>query len=241
MAQRGAGKDNSRMLGDAFVETKLLKDQILNLRNDALFLVDSETDFNNQLKILIDNAVLEKTRLNLDITSSLTSDQINSLDKDIIWFDSSVINGQNIFSPKIYLSLATRNKLLGTSVTLADLNNSKTTGNKSILLSKITASSLNNGSLAKGSTIFAKGNLTINAPAATLTNNGSFISSRGDVNINVGSLNNITNSIAKATIKTINIDSTGTYSGSSSIATGNVNITAIVGDILNLGGSVKGV
>ena len=67
MAQREAGKDNSRMLGDAFVETKLLKDQILNLRNDALFLVDSETDFNNQLKILIDNAVLEKTRLNLDI------------------------------------------------------------------------------------------------------------------------------------------------------------------------------
>ena len=45
MAQRGAGKDNSRILGDAFVEIKLLKDQILNLRNDALFLVNSETDF----------------------------------------------------------------------------------------------------------------------------------------------------------------------------------------------------
>jgi len=150
-----------------------------------LFLLDSETDFNNQLKILIDNAVFEKTRLNLDITSSLTSDQINSLDKDIIWFESSVINGQNIFSPKIYLSLTTRNKLLGTSVTLADLNNSKNltkgTGNNSILSSKITASALNNGSLAKGSAIFAKGNLTINAPAATLTNNGSIISSRGDV------------------------------------------------------------
>ena len=135
--------------------------------------------------------------------------------------------------------------MLGTSVTLADLNNSKSltkgTGNSSILSSKITASALNNGSLAKGSAIFAKGNLTINAPAATLTNNGSIISSRGDVNINVGRLNNITNSIAKATIKTINIDSTGTYSGSSSIATGNVNITANVGDVLNLGGNIKAI
>jgi len=222
-----------RMLGDSFVENKLVADQLAQIRKDALLLSNNEANTNAEIKRLIDNAVSEKTRLNLDITKGLSTDQVNSLDKDILWFEATTINGQFVIVPKIYLSLATRNSLLGTNATVDDLSSASSLAS---ITSNMNSTTLGNSSLASTSTIFSKGSLTINSPTANLSNSGSIISRAGDVNINVGSISSVSNSFANASIKalTISTDSsafaTSGYSATSS--GGNINITANSGNLL---------
>ena len=81
------------------------------VKGDALLLSDGETDANEEIKGLIDNAVEEKARLGLDVSESLTDEQVAALEKDIVWFETMTIGGKKIIAPKLYLSLATRNKL----------------------------------------------------------------------------------------------------------------------------------
>ncbi len=152
----------TRMLGDAFVETKLISDQLKTLTNDSLFLSKTTTDQNQQIKELIDNSISELTRLGLNAQDvaikGLTTDQTNSLTKDIVTFEATKLNGISVLAPKIYLSLATRNRLLGSD-----------------------------SALASNSTIFAKDNLTIDAPTADLFNSGSIVAGN-NLTLNVGSL-----------------------------------------------------
>ena len=151
-----------RMLGDAFVENKLITDQLKNLTNDSLFLSKSTTDATSQVKELLDNSVIELTRLGLDAeeiaTKGLTNAQANLLIKDIVTFELTSVNGIEVLAPKIYLSLDTRKRLLG-----------------------------NDSALASNSTIFAGTNLTINAPTAHLLNSGSIIAGNNST-LNIGSL-----------------------------------------------------
>jgi filamentous hemagglutinin len=151
-----------RMLGDAFVENKLITDQLKNLTNDSLLLSKSTSDATAQVKELLDNSVTELTRLGLDAeeiaTKGLTTAQANLLTKDIVTFELTSVNGIEVLAPKIYLSLDTRNRLLG-----------------------------NDSGLASNSTIFAGTNLTINAPTANLLNSGSIIAGN-NLTLNVGSL-----------------------------------------------------
>ena len=57
---------NIRMLGDSFVESKLIIDQIKNLTNDSLLLSQTTTDQNQQIKELLDNAINEFSALGLN-------------------------------------------------------------------------------------------------------------------------------------------------------------------------------
>ncbi len=154
---------NSRMLGDAFAESQLIIKQLRTLTNDSLLLSKNITNTDEQIKELLDNSIAEIARLGLNATDiatkGLTKDQANSLTKDIVTFETTKVNGISVLAPKIYLSLATRNRLLG-----------------------------DEGALAKNSVIFAKEDLTINSPTATLTNNGT-ISSGGNLILNVANFN----------------------------------------------------
>ncbi|MBU6338372.1 MAG: hypothetical protein KGQ36_00140 [Rickettsiales bacterium] len=154
---------NIRMLGDAFVETTLILNQLQKLTNDSLFLSKTTTDPNEQIKELLDNAVNQFAALGLNAedvaTKGLTASQANSLTKDIVTFELTKVNGVNVLAPKIYLSQSTRNRLLGTDA-----------------------------ALATNSTIFAKDNLTIDASTADLLNTGSIIAGN-NLTLNIGSLN----------------------------------------------------
>lgn len=190
---------STRILGDAFVETKLILDQLKSLTNDSLFLSKTTTDYNAQIKELLDNSVSELARLGLnaeDIAmNGLTTAQTNSLTKDIVTFETTKVNGINVLAPKIYLSADTRSRLLGTD-----------------------------GSLAKGATIAAGTNLTINASYSDLTNNGSLIAGN-NLTLNLASLTSKTNGAAQAEIKSGN----------------NLAITAATGDIKNIGANIKSI
>ncbi len=178
----------TKILGDSFVETKLILDQLRSLTNDSLLLskdvnnnsiADALAQNNNknnaQIKELIDNSISEFARLGLNAETvamnGLTQSQVNSLTKDIITFETIVVNGINVLAPKVYLSLDSRNRIFGNS----------NDGVNAI------------GNLASGSTIFAAGDLTINSPLANMTNSGSIISG-SNLLINVDSFSNISNS-----------------------------------------------
>ena len=154
---------NIRMLGDSAIETKLIIDQLKNLTNDSVFLSKNITNYNQQIKELLDNSVNQFAALGLkaeDVAiKGLTKEQVNSLTKDIVTFELTSINGISVLAPKIYLSQDTRNRLFAGS------------------------------SLASTSTIFSKDNVTIDSPFAVMTNSGS-IASDENVVINVGSIKN---------------------------------------------------
>ena len=210
--------NNIRMLGDSFTETKLIMDQLKNLTNDSLFLSKNTTDHNQQIKELLDNSVNQFAALGLNAEDvaikGLTSDQTNSLTKDIVTFELTTVNGISVLAPKIYLSQDTRNRLF---------NSNSLTGGKA---------------LASSSTLFGQSGLTIDSPTASLTNNGSIVSG-ANLALNIGSLTNKTNSLSQAQIVAANnlsitanngdIKNIGANIGS----LGALNITALNGSILN--------
>ena len=210
--------NNTRMLGDSAVETKLIIDQLKNLTNDSVFLSKGIADANQQIKELLDNSISQLNNLGLNAQDvaikGLSKDQVNSLTKDIVTFEVTNVNGVSVLAPKIYLSQDTRNRLFD--------SNSKTNGK----------------ALANSSTIFAKENLTIDSPNSSLTNNGS-IASGGNLALNISSLTNKTNSIAQAQIIANNNLSITAQNGdiknigANIGAIGSVNLEALNGNILN--------
>jgi adhesin HecA-like repeat protein len=164
----------TRILGDSFVETSLILDQLKTLTNDSLLLSETTDEQNAQIKELLDNSVAELTRLGLDAEdvalNGLSTDQANSLTKDIVTFETTTVNGLRVLAPKIYLSRTTRDRLLGTD------------------------SISGTGSLAGNSSILGKDNLIIDSPLANLTNSGSIIAGN-NVFLNVGTLTNLSHSL----------------------------------------------
>ena len=167
--------DDTRHLGDSYVEHKLIIDSIKTLTNDSLFLSQGVTDSKAQVKELIKNAVAELANQDLDATqvalNGLTAQQIAALEDDIVTFELTEIKGINVLAPKIYLGSNTRTRLLGNSST----------------------------GLANSSTIYGQNGVNIEATSTNLTNNGS-IRSGADLTIGVASLNNETNSPVGAQI-----------------------------------------
>ncbi|MES2961705.1 MAG: hemagglutinin repeat-containing protein [Pseudomonadota bacterium] len=207
----------TRILGDAFVETTLILNQIRTLTNDSLYLSQSTTDANAQIKELLDNSVNQFATLGLNAEdvaiNGLTTAQANSLTKDIITFEITTINGINVLAPKIYLSQDTRNRLL---------NSNSQTGATS---------------LATNSTIFGKNSLLIDSPNANLFNSGS-IASAGDLTLNLASFTNKTYTSQAQIIAGNNLNITAQSGdiknlGSNIGAIGTINLTALQGNIFN--------
>ncbi len=208
----------TRILGDSFVETKLILDQLKTLTNDSLFLSKTTTDPNQQIKELLDNSVNQFAALGLNAEdvaiNGLTTAQANSLTKDIVTFELTKVNGIRVLAPKLYLSQGTRNRIL---------NSDSLTGGTA---------------LANSSTIFGKDSLTIDSPYANLFNVGSIVSS-GNLNLNLASLTNKTNSINTSQIIAGNnlsitanigdIKNIGANMGS----VGALSLAAVKGNILN--------
>lgn len=90
------------VIGDSYYELILLQKMIKEV------LGYTGTLTNIQMKTLLDNAISLGESLGLEIGKSLTPNQINSLDKDIIWYVEVEINGTKVLTPQIYLSKESR-------------------------------------------------------------------------------------------------------------------------------------
>ncbi|ELY2856636.1 hemagglutinin repeat-containing protein [Cronobacter dublinensis] len=91
-----------RFLGDAAFDTRYVSNTLLNhTGNRYLNGVGSDLQ---QMQYLMDSAAAQQKSLGLQFGVALTRDQIASLDKSILWWETATVNGETVMIPKLYLS-----------------------------------------------------------------------------------------------------------------------------------------
>ncbi len=92
-----------KLLGDAFYESKLIRDSIFALTGRR-YLDASLVDDNQQFQYLMDNALVAQKPLNLAPGIALSHSQINRLTRDIVWLEQKHIDGEDVLVPTVYLA-----------------------------------------------------------------------------------------------------------------------------------------
>ena len=95
-------KTQQQLLGDAFYETRLVREQIFALTGRR-FLSDSLSGDTDQMLALMDNAVAAREELNLSVGVALSADQVAALASDIVWLETRVVEGYEVLVPVVYL------------------------------------------------------------------------------------------------------------------------------------------
>lgn len=126
---RSLGYDPSQYqrLGDAYYEQQLVRQQLLAEAGQR-FIEAGATDENAQYKQLLDNGAQAAKSLNLRLGVALTADQINNLQKDVVWLVNETVNGKTVLVPKLYLASATQLRLASGAKIVASNINVKTDG-----------------------------------------------------------------------------------------------------------------
>ncbi|MGG6195213.1 hemagglutinin repeat-containing protein [Pantoea allii] len=174
-----------RFLGDAAFDTRYVSNVVLN-QTGSRYLngIGSELD---QMRYLMDNAASAQRALGLQFGVSLSAQQVASLDKSMVWWEASTINGETVMVPKVYLSskdveMHDGSVIAGNNVTLSggDITNS-------------------------GSTVTAKNNLTISSQNSV--NNLSAGMLYAGENLQLTAINNINNVSANIIGKKVALES----------------------------------
>ncbi|UCZ82311.1 DUF637 domain-containing protein [Pseudomonas sp. L5B5] len=113
--------ESAKRLGDGFYEQKLIQ-QAVTARTGQRFINGQDTD-EKLFKYLMDNAIKSKQQLNLAVGVSLTSEQVAALTHDIVWLESTEVNGEQVLVPVLYLAHS-NNRLApnGALIAGSDLN-----------------------------------------------------------------------------------------------------------------------
>jgi len=157
-----------KRLGDAYVEYRLIRDQIFNLTGSRAF--GSNLDPNQLMQLLYDNAAEMQQELELSFGIALTAEQRAALTKDIVWLEKQMVDGQEVLVPRLYLSAST---LANVNLASAQIKAGEATINTAILT--------NSGAIA------TSGNLTIDTSAALINHGGSLFAGH-DIVIDAGSI-----------------------------------------------------
>lgn len=231
----------STVIGDAYYEKELINTSI---REGLGYAGEIGTD---QIKSMLDNAVSVKDGLGLELGKPLTPDQINNLEKDIIWYVEMEVEGDIVLVPQVYFSKDTRLKIAGQDQGGGVGSVVKAGGDINIDATDVVNS---NGNISAG------GNIDIKSESG-ITNNASGgldggISGGGNVNLeakeNIDMIGGSVNSGGDVSVKAegnINIESTLGYdengnqvvSNSAGIQ-GNGNISVNAGGDTTLKGGV---
>ena len=183
-----------RFLGDAAFDTRYVSNTVLN-QTGSRYLNGVGSDL-DQMRYLMDNAAASQQALGLQFGVSLTADQVASLDKSIIWWEATSVNGQTVMVPKVYLSekdaaMNNGSVIAGNNVTLSggNITNSAST---IVAQNAVSADSQNNIDNLKAGLIKAGGELNLSA-LNSINNVSSTISGKKVALESVnGDINNIT-------------------------------------------------
>lgn len=180
-----------RFLGDAAFDTRYVSNTVLN-QTGSRYLngIGSELD---QMQYLMDNAAAAQQSLGLQFGISLTAEQIASLDKSIIWWESASVNGQTVLVPKVYLSskdaaMNDGSVIAGNNVTLSGGNitnsgSSITAQNAVAIDSQNNIDNLNAGLIKAGSDLQLGALNDINNVSSTISGKKVALESiNGDIN-----------------------------------------------------------
>ena len=94
-----------RRFGDRFVETRLIQEQIFELTGQRQ--IESTLDPRGQIQALYDNGIQAQQSLGLVPGVALTPGQIAALTQDITWLETHTIQGEQVLTPRVYLTRAT--------------------------------------------------------------------------------------------------------------------------------------
>jgi filamentous hemagglutinin len=155
-----------RRFGDAYVEARLIQEQLFALTGRRL--AGSTEELRALLKALYDNAASATEALALTPGVALTAEQVVALTADIIWMEEQEIDGQTVLVPVVYLSGDTLDE---TMLASAQISGATT--------------ELNAGSLGNSGAITGTTGLRI-ATGGDLVNSGGVLASDGDVGITAG-------------------------------------------------------
>jgi filamentous hemagglutinin len=102
-----------KRLGDAFLETRLVRQAILDKTGERYLSPDITND-GDQMRRLMDQAVEAGRSLDLTPGVALSAAQLAALDRDILWYVETVVDGQRVLAPRLYLAEASRGRLTRT-------------------------------------------------------------------------------------------------------------------------------
>nr|WP_320204863.1 hemagglutinin repeat-containing protein [Cronobacter malonaticus] len=184
-----------RFLGDAAFDTRYVSNALLNQTGNR-YLNGVGSDL-QQMQYLMDSAAAQQKSLGLQFGVALTRDQIASLDKSILWWESATVNGETVMIPKLYLSpkdvtVNNGSVIAGNNVSLkgGDITNS---GSTLLARQNVTLDSQNSISNLNHGLINAGGELNLSA-VKDIKNIGSAISGKSVVLESItGTISNITN------------------------------------------------
>lgn len=97
--------DVQKRLGDANYEAYLVRQQLIQLTGNNV--LNGYADEAEQMQKLMDQAYNQGQKLGLTFGKALTPEQAASLTEDIIWMEPTVVNGETVLVPKVYLAAAT--------------------------------------------------------------------------------------------------------------------------------------
>ena len=169
------------LLGDAFYETRLVQQQIMDATGQR-FLSGYSSDA-DQMRGLMDNAVAQASELKLAAGVALTSTQVAALTDDIVWLVEQEVNGQKVMVPQVYLASNSKNAVITGGSLVAANNVSITAG-----------TATNSGSTIRGNNLSMLADNINNAGGGVLTGGAVQLAAAQDIR-NSGSTisgNNVT-------------------------------------------------
>lgn len=174
-----------RFLGDAAFDTRYVSNAVLNQTGNR-YINGLGSDL-AQMRYLMDNAAAAQQSLGLEFGVSLSADQLASLDKSMIWWEATTINGETVMVPKLYLStkdveMRDGSVIAGNNVTLNGGNVTNT-----------------------GSSVMAKNDLTIDSQNTLSNLNAGLLHAGGDLQLSA--LNDINNVSATISGKKVELES----------------------------------
>ncbi|EPP0956302.1 hemagglutinin repeat-containing protein [Cronobacter dublinensis] len=170
-----------RFLGDAAFDTRYVSNTLLNQTGNR-YLNGVGSDL-QQMQYLMDSAAAQQKSLGLQFGVALTRDQIASLDKSILWWESATVNGETVMIPKLYLS--PKDVTVNNGSVIAGNNVSLKGGN-------ITNS---------GSTLLARQDLQLDSRNSISNLNDGLMKAGGSLNLSaIGDINNISSAIRGKTV-----------------------------------------
>jgi len=180
-----------RFLGDAAFDTRYVSNAVLNQTGNR-YINGLGSDL-AQMRYLMDNAAAAQQSLGLEFGVSLSAGQLASLDKSMVWWEATTINGETVMVPKLYLStkdveVRDGSVIAGNNVTLKGGNVTNTASsviakNDLTIDSQNTISNLNAGLLHAGGDLQLSALNDINNVSATISGKKVALESvNGDIN-----------------------------------------------------------
>ncbi|MFQ3199730.1 MAG: filamentous hemagglutinin [Zhongshania sp.] len=108
-----------KRLGDAGYEAYLIRQQLITQTGNNM--LDGYQQEEVLLQSLMEQGADESTRLGFVFGESPTKEQLTNLDSDIVWMVEVTVNGEKVLAPQVFLSQATKDKILTGAVIAAEI------------------------------------------------------------------------------------------------------------------------